>query len=108
MAHTHAKPAEVIDLGTFGENKSAALVKEKEFQVIRLVVDGGKSIPQHQVAGPITVQCLSGKCTFLVGQAPRELAPGSWLYLTGGTAHAIEGSEESCTLLVTMLLPKGE
>lgn len=108
MAHSHANPAEVIDLNTFGEDKSTALVKEKKFEVIRLPVEAGKSIPEHKVDGPITVQCLSGKCTFFVGTEPRELAPGSWLHLTGGALHSVKGGDETSVLLVTILFAKDE
>jgi quercetin dioxygenase-like cupin family protein len=102
VAHNHAKPGEIIDLNTFGENVSTALVKEERFEAIRIHVEADKPIPPHQVDGPITVQCLSGKCTFFVGDEPRELVPGSWLYMTGGTSHALE-SNETATLLVTIM-----
>jgi len=105
MAHEHARPGTVVDLNTFGEDKSTALVKETTFEAIRMLVSAGKSIPPHKTNGPITVQCLSGKCKFFVGEEPRELVPGSWLYLTGGTMHAIE-AEEKTVLLVTILFHK--
>lgn len=108
MAHAHANPGEVINLSTFGEDKSTALVKEKRFEVLRLLVEAGKSIPEHKVDGPITVQCLSGKCTFCVGTESRELTPGSWLYLTGGALHSVDGGEETSVLLVTILFAKDE
>jgi quercetin dioxygenase-like cupin family protein len=103
MAQMHPKPADVIDLNTFGNTTSTALVKEEKFEVIRVVVTPDKPIPQHQVAGPITVQCLRGKCTFYVDQQPQKLEPGSWLYLNGGTPHALQ-SDETAIVLVTILL----
>ena len=102
MAHEHARSGDIVDLNAFGGDKSTAVVKETEFEVIRIVVEAGKPIPPHKVEGPITVQCLNGRCTFFVGEQPRELVPGSWLYLTGGTMHALE-SEEDATLLVSIL-----
>ena len=102
MADEHATPGRVIDLNRFGESVSTALVKEAAFEVIRIVLEPGKPIPAHKVDGPITVQCLSGRCTFFVEQQPRELVPGSWLYLRGGTMHALEADETS-TVLVTIL-----
>ncbi len=102
MAQEHAHPGAVVDLHTFGGDKSTALVKETAFEVIRIAVEGGKPIPEHKVDGPITVQCLSGNCTFFVGEEKRELTPGSWLYLSGGTLHALE-SDERAILLVTIL-----
>lgn len=105
MAHAHAAPGEVIDLNVFGATKSTAVVKEESFEVIRIVVESGKPIPPHKVDGPITVQCLSGTCTFFVGEEPRTLTPGSWLFLAGGTKHALE-SESTAILLVTILFKK--
>lgn len=103
MAHEHAVAGRVVDLKSFGGETTAAVVKENAFEVIRLVVAAGKPIPRHQVDGPITVQCLSGRCTFYVGDEPRRLEEGSWLYLGGGTPHALE-SEETAVVLVTILL----
>lgn len=102
MAHEHAEPGVVIDLNSFGGTASTAVVKEKDFEAIRLYLSPGKKIPPHKVDGPITVHCLSGSCTFFVEDEPRELVPGSWLYLEGGKMHALE-AEESCTALVTIL-----
>ncbi len=102
MAIEHAVPGKVIDLTTFGETKSTALVKEEKFEAIRLHLDPGKKIPPHRVDGPITVHCLSGRCTFFVEDGPRALVAGSWLYLEGGTMHSLEAEEES-TVLVTIL-----
>jgi quercetin dioxygenase-like cupin family protein len=104
MPIQHAEHGQVIDLGTF-HTDSAALVKTGAFEVIRLVVAAGKSLPSHKVEGPITVQCLSGRCTFFVGDQPRELSPGAWLFLNGGTPHAVKAAETS-VLLVTILFGK--
>ena len=102
MAVEHAEPGTVIDLNSFGGTASTAVVKEKEFEAIRVYLSPGKKIPPHKVDGPITVHCLSGRCTFFVGDEPRELVPGSWLYLEGGAMHALE-TEEACAVLVTIL-----
>ncbi len=102
MAVEHAEPGKVIDLNTFGGTASTAVVKENAFEAIRLHLSPGKKIPPHKVDGPITVHCLSGSCTFFVADESRELVPGSWLYLEGGTMHALE-AEEACAVLVTIL-----
>ena len=102
MAIEHAVPGKVIDLITFGESASTAVVKESAFEAIRVYLTPGKKIPPHKVDGPITVHCLSGRCTFFVGDEPRVLVPGSWLYLEGGAMHSLE-AEEECAVLVTIL-----
>lgn len=105
MPHEHATPGQVIDLNTFRESKTTALVKEKQFEVIRLSVEPGRPVHPHKVNGPVTVQCLSGKCTFFVGDERRKLEPGCWLYMEGGTMHSVE-SHEPATLLITILFGK--
>jgi len=103
MAIEHAQHGQVIDVNThYSDEKTAALVKTKEFEVIRIRIDEFGSLPPHMVAGPITVQCLSGKCTFLVEGEPRELTAGAWLYLEGGTMHSVEAAQ-AAVLLVTIL-----
>ena len=106
MAIEHAEHGKVIDLNTFGGTASTAVVKEKEFEAIRVYLGPGKKIPPHKVDGPITVHCLSGHCTFFVEDEPRALCPGSWLFLEGGTMHALE-AEEECAVLVTILFTSG-
>ena len=65
MAHEHAEPGVVIDLNSFGETQSTAVVKEEKFEAIRIYLDPGRKIPPHKVDSPITVQCLSGEMRFL-------------------------------------------
>jgi quercetin dioxygenase-like cupin family protein len=103
MAIRHAEHGAVIDINTFHSESTAALVKTDKFEVIRLVVEAGKPIPKHKVDGPITVQCMSGRCAFFVEDEPRDLAPGAWLHLNGGTTHSLEASEKT-VLIVTILL----
>jgi len=79
MALKHAKPGEVVNLSTLREPKSIALVKHDRFEVMRVSLLAGQSMPPHKVPGPITVQCLEGKCIFSVGDAPHDLTPGMWL-----------------------------
>lgn len=102
MAVEHASPGKVIDLNSFGGTESTAVVKEEKFETIRVFLEPGKKIPPHKVDGPITVHCLSGRCTFFVGDEARELVPGSWLYLEDGAMHALE-ADEACAVLVTIL-----
>jgi len=106
MAIEHAQHGQVLNLNTFHAADSAALVKTGEFEIIRVLVEAGQSLPPHKVDGPITVQCLSGQCTFFVDEEPRKLSSGDWLYLNGGTTHAVEATE-STALLVTILFGNG-
>jgi len=104
MAVKHAQHGEVVGLNAFHTTESAALVKTEKFEAIRVVIEAGKSLPPHHVPGPITVQCLSGQCTFIVGKEPREMRPGDWLYLDGNVSHSVKATEKTA-LLVTILFP---
>jgi len=102
MALKHARPGDMIDLTTLTKDKSIALVKHTRFEVMRVSLSVGQAMTPHKVPGPITVQCLKGKCIFSVGDTPHELTSGIWLYLEGGAMHAVEAIEDT-QLLVTIL-----
>jgi len=103
MAIPHAKSGEVIDVRPTGNDKiTTTLLKTDSVEVIRLVLPAGKIIPEHDVAGEITVQCLTGRVLFKSGGESRELTAGHLCFLTGGEPHAVEALEASC-LLVTIL-----
>ena len=103
MPNTDTQPGSVINLHALEAIKFTILVKEEKFDVIRLYLNTGEKIAPHKANGPITVQCVSGACTFLVENEPHELVGGSWLYLQGSVMHALEAKQE-CVLLVTRIL----
>lgn len=101
MALPHAKPGEAVDLRPLGAQltttRTAALVKSDRFEVVRLVIPAGTTIPTHQVPGYITLHCLEGRVS--LGPAEAELAAGDWLYLERGAPHSVRGIEDSSLLL---------
>ena len=107
MSLPHAKSGQVIDLMTFpGEmpsDTSFALVKTPQMEVIRMVLNEGKKIPEHNVSGEISVQCLQGEVIFKTEELDQTLKPGCWLYLNGSVPHSLEAIVDS-VLLVTILL----
>ncbi|SFC84812.1 Cupin domain protein [Bosea sp. CRIB-10] len=107
MALQHAKPGEVVDLRPFGTNlkfaKTAAIIKSKHFEAVRLVVLAGTKIPPHKVPGNIMLHCLEGCISLGLRDRPVLLSAGEWVYLAGGEIHSLEGIEDS-SLLLTILL----
>lgn len=109
MAQPHAKPGKIVDLGPLGSQlrhvKTTALVKEKHFEAIRLIVHEGVKIAPHAVAGNIMLHCLEGQV--ILGLPSREvvLESGDWIYLSAGESHWLRGIVDS-SLLLTILLPK--
>jgi quercetin dioxygenase-like cupin family protein len=106
MALKHAKPGEVVDLRPLGDKlksaKTAAIIKEKSFEAVRLVVPAGREIPPHQVSGNITLHCLEGRLSLGLKDSEIELNAGDWIYLDGGEAHSVKGIEDSSLLLMIL------
>lgn len=63
MAQPHLQSGQigtVLPLGAaVRTTPSYALLKARQLEVMRLVLLAGKSMPEHQVTGEITVQCLA-------------------------------------------------
>lgn len=107
MALTHAQALEVIDIRPLGtalrEAVTISLLKTEHLQLMRLVLPAGRSVPQHHVAGEITVQCLEGEVTLDVPSRSIELAAGQLVLLPAGEPHALRARTDA-TALVTVLL----
>lgn len=97
MALTHVKPGEIIDVQGHAAG-TVALVKTESFEAIRLAVRAGARIPPHEVSGDVTLHCLEGRVELTVG-SEKTLSAGQWIYIEGGTEHAISGVEDSILLL---------
>lgn len=111
MAIPHAASGEVIDIRPYGINIGSAitkaLFKSDQLEVIRMVLLAGKKLPEHQITGEITVQCIEGKIIFHALGSPRILTAGSWVHLPGEEPYAMEAMEDS-SLLVTFHLQHGD
>ncbi len=112
MAIPHAAPGIPTDLWLEGESLSEArtnaLVKTDAFEAIRLVIPAGHEVCRnHQMEGPITVQCLAGQIAFTVDNVTHVVRQGHWLFLPGGVPHTIAGVEDSLVLLTVMFRGKG-
>ncbi len=109
MAQPHAKPGEVVDLRPLGPTlhnaKTTALIKEKHFEAVRLIVNAGAHIPQHKVTGDIMLHCLEGEIVLGLPASEIVLKSGEWLYLKGGELHSLQGIVDS-SLLLTILFEK--
>lgn len=112
MAIPHAFPGVPVNLRpedeSLSEVRTTALVKETNFEVIRMVIPQGKAIPSHKVDGPITVHCLEGSVAFTADGETRELTAGHWLYLRGGQDHALAAHADSLVLLTIMFVPEAK
>lgn len=83
--------------------KTAAIIKSKHFEAVRLVVLAGTEIPPHKVPGNIMLHCLEGRISLGLTDSSIILSTGEWVYLAGGEIHSLSGLEDS-SLLLTILL----
>ncbi|HEX5356805.1 MAG TPA: cupin domain-containing protein [Aquabacterium sp.] len=113
MALSHVTSGQPISLAppaaTLASVPTSALFKTDQLEVIRVVLPAGKAFPPHQVAGDITVQCLSGAIEFTIGEAHDErsvvLSAGELLYLDGGVRHGLRGQTDAVVLVSIVLRP---
>jgi quercetin dioxygenase-like cupin family protein len=109
MAILHAAPGQAINVTPFGaeliNQKTIALFKSEQLEVMRLVLLTGKSLPPHKVPGEITIQCVEGKIEVSVEGVNHTLVAGQLLFLLGNVMHGVNALENS-SCLVTIVLRK--
>ncbi|MEI2677950.1 MAG: cupin domain-containing protein [Burkholderiaceae bacterium] len=107
MALAHAQPLEVIDVRPLGaalrDAVTTSLLKTPRLQLMRLVLPAGSGMPEHSVAGAITVHCLEGETVVTTASRRCELRTGQLVMLPENERHAVQAVTDS-SLLVTVLL----
>lgn len=82
------------------------LLQTEGAHLIAFTFAPGQSMPEHQAAHPITVQCLSGQLTFTVGDQTVSLEPGVVIHVPARLRHEVEcppATSGPSVLLLTML-----
>jgi quercetin dioxygenase-like cupin family protein len=109
MAIEHALPGEAIDVRPLGSSlstqKTTALFKSEDLEVMRLVLLAGRSLPSHKVPGEITIQCVEGALDITAEGQSHVLRAGHLLYLPGDVLHGVTALEDA-SALVTVALKK--
>ena len=107
MALIHAQPFDVITLKPLAEKihevKTHSLLKTGHLQLMRLVMPAGQTMPRHDVAGEITIQCLEGSVLITTRGRSAALTAGEMMALPAREPHGLEALADS-SLLVTVLL----
>lgn len=107
MAIHHALSGELINIRPLGSaittTQSTTLYKTQHLEVFRMVLLAGKEMPEHDVVGELTVQCLEGSVEFSIGTTRDVMRPGDLKCLAGGIPHSLRAIEDS-SVLVTLLL----
>jgi quercetin dioxygenase-like cupin family protein len=109
MSISHALSGEAIDVKPFAsqlaEQRTVALFKSDQIEVIRLVLATGKSMPTHRLAGEMTIQCLEGELDVVVYDERTLLRAGQLLFLHGDVPHSVTAGAPA-SALVTIVLCK--
>ena len=104
MAFQHAKPCEVVDLKYWANglpnNRTKAIAKTEEMEIIRIVIPAEKEISEHKVDGPIIVHCIEGKIELTAMNNSQELKTSQLMYLPPGELHSLKAIENSIVLLI--------
>ena len=107
MAIQHAQPGEVVDVRPLGDSlanaKTSTLFKTNNVEAVRIVMQAGKVIAEHEAPGEIIVQCLEGKIAFTALGKTEELEAGQLLYLAAEEPHSVSCIEDASFLLTILL-----
>ena len=108
MAIPHAQSGQVISVRPLGhalaDERTVALFKTEDLEVMRLVLTAGKSLPPHTVAGEITIQCIEGRIDVTLDGASRVLDAGDLIYLARDVVHGVVAIEDASVLVTIALL----
>ena len=111
MSLPHLSSGEVASVLPLGkqltQTPSAALFKEHQLEVMRMVLPAGKHVGSHAVAGPLTIQCLEGEVEIGIDGAQRRLHQGDLLYLGPGALHDLVAVTNASLLVTVVLVDRG-
>lgn len=112
MSLPHAESGQVINIrplsGKLKESVSTALFKASELEVMRLVLEAGKEISEHSVAGEITIHCLEGTIELTAHGRAQTLGHGEMVYLAANEPYAIRAVDDASVLMTVSLKRNGE
>ncbi len=107
MAQPHAQPGIVVHVPPLADRlsveRTTAILKSEQLEVVRIVLLAGKSMPEHQVQGEITVLCLEGRIAFSTPHGTQELGPMDFILLRRGEPHALRAVVDASALLTICL-----
>jgi quercetin dioxygenase-like cupin family protein len=107
MSIPHAQSGQAIQVAPFGQElgqqRTVALFKSAQLEVMRLVLLAGKSMPAHKLSGEITIQCLEGKLDINVAGSSTLLQAGELMFLVGAVPHSVTALVDASALVTIVL-----
>lgn len=93
----------VVDVRPLGDAlgtcRGSLLWQHNHMRIVRLVLAKGGEMPVPIAAGEVSLQCLEGKLTVMLGAATHELVPGRMICFASGEQHALRALDDSSVLL---------
>lgn len=107
MALSHALSGHAIDVSALGPRlatqRTSALFKSQDLEVMQLVLLAGKSLPPHGVPGEVTIQCIEGSLDVTMAQGATRLEAGQLLFLARGVVHGVSAATDASALVTIAL-----
>ncbi len=107
MAIHHAGSGELIDVTPLGERlrseKTIALFKSRDLELIRLVLPAGKALAMHKVQGEVTIQCLEGAIEVEVDGVRQTLRAGQLVLVAAQSPHSVTALEDASALVTIVV-----
>jgi quercetin dioxygenase-like cupin family protein len=93
-----------VDLRSFLKDtgslpRDTTLLQESGLRTVWFHVKGGEQLPEHNVAGAISVLCLAGQCTLLAGSEQMQMSPNMLASLAPRVSHSVLAQQESLLLV---------
>jgi quercetin dioxygenase-like cupin family protein len=109
MALQHASSGQTLDVRPLGARltteRTAALFKSADLEVMRLVLLAGKALPPHRVPGEITIHCIEGSLDIELDDVTVRLEAGELLFLAGNAMHGVSALTDTSALVTIALKP---
>lgn len=83
------------------------LAKQGPFRLTMVALERGAEVETHHTENPLTLQVLSGRIRFRIGDETHNLSEGQILYFGPGAAHDIQAREATALLLTISMLSAG-
>lgn len=82
-----------------GDRNAKTLVKEADLRIVLIALRAGSRMEEHQAAGGISVQTLTGHLRLQTAGSDVDLPIGRMVSLERDVPHTVEALEESAFLL---------
>ncbi|MBL8288716.1 MAG: cupin domain-containing protein [Rubrivivax sp.] len=107
MAQPHARPGEPFSVTALaaggGGERTTALIKGRQVEVVRLVLAAGKRLREHRAPGEVTVYVLAGEVDFGVPGTVHRMRAGDFIHLEAGEPHSLHARSDFSALVTIAL-----